>query len=210
MWSTHRNRMPSKLLLYLTCLDDITLHWCWVGLSIKSKSHCPGSEAGSPRIANPETSVKNRSDTVTKPWPSVIRSGIPPGGFKMIKTIGVVWYGGLLKSGANRNNTVAIPAYPGLCLGATVIVRDYTGVRVHKRYIAYHARCGHDWKSLSIAFLAISDQCTTFNFCKFFYKMAAGGHFGWPKITLNRSFRHFRWIHNFCFCWIFSAIFKNR
>ena len=37
-----------------------------------------------------------------------------------------------------------------------------------------------DRKSLSMAFLAISDQCTTFIF---FHKMAAGGHFGWPKIT---------------------------
>ena len=45
--------------------------------------------------------------------------------------------------------------------------------------------------SPSIAFLAISDRYATlfffgnFNFCEFFYKMAAGGHFGCPKITFG-------------------------
>ena len=43
-----------------------------------------------------------------------------------------------------------------------------------------------------IAFLTISDQYTTFFLLTFFYKMAAGGHFGWPKITFDRIFRHFR------------------
>ena len=33
----------------------------------------------------------------------------------------------------------------------------------------------------------------------FFNKMAAGGHFGWPKITFDRISRHFRSIRNFCF-----------
>ena len=33
----------------------------------------------------------------------------------------------------------------------------------------------------------------------FFHKMAAGGHFGWPKITFDRISRHFRWIRNFIF-----------
>ena len=36
-------------------------------------------------------------------------------------------------------------AYPGLRLGATAVVHEYTGIitciRVHKRYIEYHARC---------------------------------------------------------------------
>ena len=32
-----------------------------------------------------------------------------------------------------------------------------------------------------------------------FHKMAAGGHFGWPKITFDRISRHFRSIHNFFF-----------
>ena len=41
----------------------------------------------------------------------------------------------------------------------------------------------NDQKSLLIAFLAISDQYTTLIF---FHKMAAGGHFGWPKITFDR------------------------
>ena len=51
-----------------------------------------------------------------------------------------------------------------------------------------------DRKSLLIAFLAISDQCATYiNF----HKMAAGGHFWWPKITFDRISRHFRSIRNF-------------
>ena len=33
----------------------------------------------------------------------------------------------------------------------------------------------------------------------FFYKMAAGGHFGWPKITFDRISRHFRSIRSFFF-----------
>ena len=51
-----------------------------------------------------------------------------------------------------------------------------------------------DRKSLLIAYLAISYQYATF-----FYKMAAGGHFGWPKITFDRISRHFRSIRNFDF-----------
>ena len=35
-----------------------------------------------------------------------------------------------------------------------------------------------DQKSLSIAFIAISDQYTTLIFFGFFHKMAAGVHFG--------------------------------
>ena len=34
----------------------------------------------------------------------------------------------------------------------------------------------------------------------FFHKMAAGGHFGWPKITFDRFSHHFRSIRNFYFC----------
>ena len=56
-----------------------------------------------------------------------------------------------------------------------------------------------DRKSLSIAFLAISDQYATFILFLFFHKMAAGGHFGWPKITFDRITRHFRSISNFNF-----------
>ena len=33
----------------------------------------------------------------------------------------------------------------------------------------------------------------------FFHKMAAGGHFGWPKIAFGRISHHFRSIHNFDF-----------
>ena len=54
-----------------------------------------------------------------------------------------------------------------------------------------------DRKSLSIAFLAISDQYSTFIFGNFVNKMAAGGHFGWPKISFDRISRHFRSIRNF-------------
>ena len=46
-----------------------------------------------------------------------------------------------------------------------------------------------DRKWILIAFLAILDQYETLN-C--FHKMAAGGHFGWPKITFDRISRHFR------------------
>ena len=40
-------------------------------------------------------------------------------------------------------------------------------------------------KSFVIVFLAISDQYATFYFLNFFHKMAAGGHYGWPKITFE-------------------------
>ena len=42
-----------------------------------------------------------------------------------------------------------------------------------------------DRKSLSIAFLAISDQYATFIFLDFFFKMAASGHFGSPICAKN-------------------------
>ena len=67
-----------------------------------------------------------------------------------------------------------------------------------------------DRKSLSIAFLAISDQYATFIF---FHKMAAKGHFGWPKITFDRISRHFRSIRNFDFFftkWLPAAILDDR
>ena len=53
-----------------------------------------------------------------------------------------------------------------------------------------------DRKSLSIGFLVISDQYATLIF---FHKMAAGGHFGLPKITFDRISRHFKSIRNFYF-----------
>ena len=53
-----------------------------------------------------------------------------------------------------------------------------------------------DRKSLLIAFLAISDQNATLIF---FHKITAGGHFGWPKIAIDRISRHFREISNFEF-----------
>ena len=65
-----------------------------------------------------------------------------------------------------------------------------------------------DRKSLSIAFLAISDQYVTLIF---FHKMAAGGHFGLPKITFDRISRHFRSIRNFFFTkWLPVAILDDR
>ena len=42
-----------------------------------------------------------------------------------------------------------------------------------------------DRKLLSNAFLAISDECTTFFCLIFFFKMAAGGHFGSPICAKN-------------------------
>ena len=42
-----------------------------------------------------------------------------------------------------------------------------------------------DQKSLSIAFLAISDQYATFFFLIFFFQMAASGHFGSPICAKN-------------------------
>ena len=51
-----------------------------------------------------------------------------------------------------------------------------------------------DRKSLSIAFIAISDQYATFFF---FHKMAASDHFGWPKINFDRISRHFWSIRKF-------------
>ena len=59
-------------------------------------------------------------------------------------------------------------------------------------------------KSLSIAFLVISDQYAAFLFFEFFYKMAAGGHFGWPKITFDHISRHCRSIRNFFFWFFFK------
>ena len=49
--------------------------------------------------------------------------------------------------------------------------------------------------SLWITFLAILDQYRFFFI--FFYKMAAGGHFGCPKITFDLISIHFTSIHNF-------------
>ena len=51
--------------------------------------------------------------------------------------------------------------------------------------------------SLWITFLDILDQYRFF--LNFFYKMAAGGHFGCPKITFDLISDHFRSIHNFNF-----------
>ena len=54
-----------------------------------------------------------------------------------------------------------------------------------------------DRKSLFITFIVTSDQYTTLFVLAFFYKMATGVHFGWPKITFNRISRQFRSIRNF-------------
>ena len=59
-----------------------------------------------------------------------------------------------------------------------------------------------DRKSLLIIFLTISDQYATFIFLDFVHKMAAGCHFGWPKITYRIS-RHFRSMRNFYLFWFF-------
>ena len=46
-------------------------------------------------------------------------------------------------------------------------------------------------------FLPFQINTTIFIFVKFFYKMAASGHFGCPKITFGRISGHFRSIRNF-------------
>ena len=45
--------------------------------------------------------------------------------------------------------------------------------------------------------LTISDQYHNFYVCDFFYKMAAGGHFGCSKLTFDGISGHFRSIRNF-------------
>ena len=70
--------------------------------------------------------------------------------------------------------------------------------------------------SLWISFLAILDQYRFFIFLKYFYKMAAVGHFGCSKITFDLISGHFRSIHNFNFVlkfltkWLASAILDVR
>ena len=49
-------------------------------------------------------------------------------------------------------------------------------------------------KSLSVTFLAISDQYETFSFLHF-YKMTAGTHFGCAKFTFDRISGHFTLDH---------------
>ena len=67
-----------------------------------------------------------------------------------------------------------------------------------------------DRKSLSLAFLAISDKYATFNCLKFVPRSGRRGHFGWPKITFNRISRHFRSIRNFNFSYFFSQNVRRR
>ena len=60
--------------------------------------------------------------------------------------------------------------------------------------------------SLLMAFLAISDRYATLIFLKYFDKMAAVGHFGYPKFTFHHICGHFRLILNFIF---FLNILQN-
>ena len=57
-------------------------------------------------------------------------------------------------------------------------------------------------------------QINTQLFFKFVHKMAAGGHFGWPKITFDLISRHFRSIRNFFLNlftkWLPAAILDGR
>ena len=64
------------------------------------------------------------------------------------------------------------------------------------KFVYKMASAGHFGfqKSLSVAFLVISDQYETF-----FYKMAAGAHFGCPKLTFDLISGHFRSIRNYFF-----------
>ena len=58
-------------------------------------------------------------------------------------------------------------------------------------------------KSLSIAFLAISDYYEI-SFLEIFDKMAAVGHFGCPKFTFDHISGHFRSIQNFLFYFFYK------
>ena len=69
--------------------------------------------------------------------------------------------------------------------------------------------------SLWITFLAILDQYRFLFVLNFFYKMAAGGHFGCPKITFDLISIYFRSICNSFFFksltkWLTSAILDVR
>ena len=64
--------------------------------------------------------------------------------------------------------------------------------------------------SLSIAFLAILDRYGILLFFDFFYKMAAGGHFGCSKITFYCISGHFRSIAHFgCLKFTFDSNFGH-
>ena len=52
---------------------------------------------------------------------------------------------------------------------------------------------------VQISLLTISDQYHNIYFCDFFHKMAAGGHFGCPKLTFDGISGHFRSIWKFLF-----------
>ena len=68
-------------------------------------------------------------------------------------------------------------------------------------------------KSLLISFLAISDRYPTLFFCEIFDKMAAVGHFGCPKFTLDHISGHFISIQIFDFFftkWLPVAILDVR
>ena len=67
-------------------------------------------------------------------------------------------------------------------------------------------------KSLSISFLAISDRYTTLIYFEIFDKMAAVGHFGCPKFTLDHISAHFRSIQSLIFFtkWLPVAILDVR
>ena len=55
--------------------------------------------------------------------------------------------------------------------------------------------------------LTISDQYHNFYFCDLFYKMAAGGHFGCPKLIFDGISGHFRSIGN---CFFFKFLQNGR
>ena len=59
----------------------------------------------------------------------------------------------------------------------------------------------------SLVFLAISDRYATFFFFDFFDKMAAFGHFGCPKFTLDRISDHFKSIGHFGYQKLTNKIF---
>ena len=60
--------------------------------------------------------------------------------------------------------------------------------------------------SLSMEFLAISNQYKTFSFLIFFLKMASGAHFWYPKFTFDLISGHFRSMRNLIFVQIFDKM----
>ena len=81
------------------------------------------------------------------------------------------------------------------CFFSAAILDVWKSLRIAFLAISDWSAIFYVRNSLSMVFLAISDPYGTF----YFDKMAAGGHFRCPQITFDRISGHFRSIHNFFF-----------